>query len=174
FNLYAVDAKSGEVLKWTPRNTLPVSFPNKPESYLSGKPDLPAAAARDLRVDTHLWLLHADTVTRVNFGTPLGQGDYSLDRPPDGEVRPSLDYRLLDGATIGQQDYLYVWDAANARIIAFGYADGSYVKQWQARTDGADAHLLDEVIGLEVVSTPDGPPAAYLLTPERVVRVVLE
>jgi hypothetical protein len=174
FNLYAVDGKSGEVLKWTPRNRLPVSFPSKPESYLSDKPDLPAAAARDLRVDTHLWLLHADTVTRVNFGTPLGQGDYSLDRPPDAELRPSLDYRLLDGATIGQQDYLYVWDAANARIIAFGYADGSFVKQWQAGSDGANAHLLDDVIGLEVVSTADGPPAAYLLTPDHVVRVVLE
>lgn len=174
FNLYAVDGKSGDVLKWTPRNTLPVSFPSKAESYLSDAPDLPAAAARDMRVDTYLWLLHRDTVTRVNFGTPLSQADYSLDRPPDAELRPTLDYRLLDGATIGQQDYLYVWDAANARIIAFGYADGSFVKQWQAATDAASAHLLDEVTGLEVVSTPDGPPVAYLLTPDRVVRVVLE
>jgi sugar lactone lactonase YvrE len=174
FNLYAVNAKGGVVLKWTPRNTLPVSFPTKPESYLSSAPDLSVASATDLRVDTHLWLLHSDTVTRVNFGTPLAQSDYSLDRPPDGELRPRLDYRLLDGATVGQQDYLYVWDAANARIVAFGYADGSFVRQWQAPSSGPNAHLLDRVIGLEVASTPDGPPAAYLLTPTGVVRVVLE
>jgi hypothetical protein len=174
FNLYAVNAKDGSVLKWTPRNTLPVTFPAKPERYLSSAPDLPVASASDLRVDTHLWLLHADTVTRVNFGTPLAQSDYSLDRPPDGELRPHLDYRLLDGATVGQQDYLYVWDAANARIVAFGYADGGFVRQWQAPSNGVNAHLLDRVIGLEVASTPDGPPAAYLLTPTAVVRVVLE
>ena len=34
--------------------------------------------------------------------------------------------------------------------------------------------LLDEVLGIEVLSVADGPPAAYLLTPDRVVRVVLE
>ena len=34
---------------------------------------------RDLFVDGNLWLLHANTVTRVNFGTPLPQPDDSLD-----------------------------------------------------------------------------------------------
>ncbi len=174
FNLYLVDAKSGQVVKWGPLDTLPVVFPHKPTNYLSARPDLPAADARDVMVDTHLWLLHPKTVTRVNFGTPLSQADYSLDLPPDGEVRPSLDYRLLDGATVGDRDYLYVYDAANARIIGFGYADGGFVRQWMAPTSGANAGLLDHVIGFDVVSAADGPPAAYLLTPDRVVRVVLE
>jgi len=139
FNLYLVDGKSGAVLKWSPLNTLPVVFPGAPENYLSAKPDLPANQARDLRVDTHLWLLQAKTVTRVNFGTPLGQADYALDPPPDAEVRPKLDYRLLDGATVGDRDYLYVYDAANARILAFGYADGAFVRQWLAPRSGAQA-----------------------------------
>ncbi len=174
FNLYAVDATSGDVLKWAPQNTLPVTFRGKPQPYLSDKPDLPAAKARDLRVDANLWLLQARTVTRVNFGTPLAQADYSLDAPPDAEVRPDLDYRLLDGATVGDLDYLYVYDAANARIIAFGYADGAFVRQWMAPRVGRESALLDDVIGFEVTSAPDGPPAAFLLTPDRVVRVVLE
>ncbi len=174
FNLYAVDAKSGQVLKWSPQSTLPVTFPSSPQPFLSDKPDLPAAKARDLRVDVNLWLLQQDTVTRVNFGSPLAQEDYSLDPPPDGEVRPTLDYRLLDSATVGDVDYLYVYDAANARIIAFGYADGAFVRQWMAPRHGADEHLLDDVIGLEVTSAADGPPAAFLVTPDRVVRVVLE
>ena len=174
FNLYAVDGKSGEVLKWTPQNTLPVTFHGDPKPYLSGKPDLPATGARDLRVDANLWLLQQRTVTRVNFGTPLAQADYSLDPPPDGDVRPDLDYRLLDGATVGDLDYLYVYDAANARIIAFGYADGAFVRQWMAARGGPESKLLDDVIGFEVTSAADGPPAAFLLTPDRVVRVVLE
>lgn len=174
FNLYLVDGKSGGVLKWSPLNTLPVAFPSAPENYLSARPDLPANQARDLRVDTHLWLLQARTVTRVNFGTPLGQADYALDPPPDAEVRPSLDYRLLDGATVGDRDYLYVYDAANARILSFGYADGAFVRQWLAPRSGPQAGLLDHVIGLAVTSVADGPPAAFLVTPDRVVRVVLE
>ncbi len=174
FNLYLVDAKSGEVLKWTPQNTLPVTFHGDPQPYLSDKPDLPPTDARDLRVDANLWLLQARTVTRVNFGTPLAQADYSLDAPPDAEVRPQLDYRLLDGATVGDLDYLYVYDAANARIMAFGYADGAFVRQWMAPRNGPEAGLLDDVIGFEVKSAVDGPPAAFLLTPDRVVRVVLE
>ena len=36
--------------------------------------------------------------------------------PPDADVRPGLDYRLLDGATVGDRELLYVYDAANARI----------------------------------------------------------
>jgi hypothetical protein len=174
FNLYALEPKDGGILKWTPRNTLPVTFPAKPEDYLAEAPDLPVQDARDMYVDAHLWLLHASTVTRINFGTPLTQADSSLDPPPDAVIRPALDYRLLDGATVGQQDYLYVWDAANARIIGFGYADGSFARQWLAPRNGADASLLDQVVGLEVLSTPDGPPVAYLLTPNRLVRVVLE
>lgn len=174
FNLYLVDGKSGEVLKWTPQNTLPVTFHGGPQPYLSDKPDLPATDARDMRVDANLWLLQAKTVTRVNFGTPLAQADYSLDAPPDAEVRPQLDYRLLDGATVGDLDYLYVYDAANARIMAFGYADGAFVRQWMAPRNGPESALLDDVIGFEVTSAADGPPAAFLLTPDRVVRVVLE
>jgi hypothetical protein len=39
---------------------------------------------------------------------------------------------------------------------------------------GEAAGLLDQVIGLDVQSVADGPPAAFLLLPDRVVRVVLE
>ena len=125
-------------------------------------------------MDVNLWLLHADTVTRVDFGTPRDQADYSLDPPPDADVRPDLDYRLLDGATVGDREYLYVYDAANARILAFQRADGAFVRQWMAPESGPTAGVLDEVRGLRVPSVADGPPAAYLLTAEGVVRIVLE
>jgi len=125
-------------------------------------------------VDVNLWLLQRDTVTRVNFGAPLPQEDYSLDPPPDGEVRKPVDYRLIDGATVGDRDLFYVYDAANARIIAYQRADGAFVRQWLAPRTGPDAGLLDKVLALSVASVADGPPVAYLLTPTRIVRVVLE
>lgn len=174
FTLYAVDGRTGQVWKWTPPAVIPVTFPDPPEEFLTEPADLDPAAARDLRADANLWLLQGGTVTRVNFGTPVPQDDFSLDPPPDAPVRDRLDYQLLDGAVVGERDQFFVYDAANARIIAFQRADGAFVRQWLAPRRGDAAGLLDEVIGMEVLSSPDGPPAAFLLTADRVVRVVLE
>jgi len=174
FNLYLVDLGRRDVIKWGPGDVIPVRYPDPPEPHLVEPPDLSVTRARDLFVDANLWLLQARTVTRVNFGTPLAQEDYSLDAPPDATLRPELDYRLLDGATIGDRETFYVYDAANARILAYQHADGSFLRQWLAPRSGPGAGLLDEVLALSVASVADGPPVAYLLTPTRIVRVVLE
>jgi hypothetical protein len=174
FNLYLVDPAREDVIKWGPGDVIPVRYPDPPEPYLVEPPDLPVSAARDIFVDANLWLLQAHTVTRVNFGTPLAQEDYSLDLPPDATLRPELDYRLLDGATIGDRETFYVYDAANDRILAYQHADGSFLRQWLAPRSGPGAGLLHGVRALSVASVADGPPVAYLLTPTRIVRVVLE
>jgi len=174
FNLYLVDAATGDVLKWTPGDVIPIRYPDPPEPYLLAPPDLPVAGARDMFADANLWLLQPRTVTRVNFGTPLAQEDYSLDPPPDATLRPDLDYTLLDGATIGDRETFYVYDAANARILSYQRADGSFLRQWLAPNSGPNAALLDGVRAFSVASVADGPPVAYLLTPSRIVRVVLE
>jgi hypothetical protein len=170
FNLYIVDAATGIIHRWSPPAVIPVTYPDAAEPFLTEAPDLDPRLARDLRVDVNAWLLHADTVTRIDFGSPRDQADYSLDRPPDADVRPDLDYRLLDGATVGDRDFLYVYDAANDRIICFQRADGAFVRQWLAGPRGS----LDGVRGLSVTSVSDGPPVAYLLTGDRVHRLVLE
>jgi hypothetical protein len=172
FNLYLVDGESGVIQRWTPPAVIPVTYPDPPEPFLTEEPDLDPREARDLRVDVNAWLLHADTVTRVDFGSPRSQADYSLDPPPDADVRPGLDYRLIDGATVGDRDYLYVFDDANDRILAFQRADGAFVRQWLAPSDSHGA--LADVRGLHVASVSDGPPVAYLLTPTGVLRLVLE
>jgi len=162
------------VLKWTPGDIIPVRYPDPAEPFLVEAPDLPPAAARDLFVDANLWLLQSRTVTRVNFGTPVLQEDYALDPPPDATVRPRLDYRLIDGATVGERELFFVYDAANARILSFQRADGAFVRQWLAPRAGPGALLLADVLALSVASVADGPPVAFLLTPGQVVRVVLE
>lgn len=170
FNLYLVDGATGAIHRWSPPAVIPVTYPDPAEPFLTEEPDLDPREARDLRVDVNAWLLHADTVTRIDFGSPRDQVDYSLDRPPDADLRPDLDYRLLDGATVGDRDFLYVYDAANDRIVAFQRADGAYVRQWIATTEGG----LAGVRGLSVTSVSDGPPVAYLLTADGVLRLVLE
>lgn len=174
FNLYLVDDGSGQVLRWSPPPVIPVTYPNPAEPFLADAPDRDPRRARDLRVDVNAWLLHADTVTRVDFGSPRSQDEYSLDQPPDGTVRPDLDYRLLDGATVGDRELLYIYDAAHRRLIAFNRADGAFVRQWMAPARGPAAGTLDDVRALSVASVADGPPAAYLLTRDGVLRLVLE
>jgi hypothetical protein len=174
FNLYLVDGASGVVDKWSPPAVIPVTFPSAPQPFLTAEPDIPPQRARDLLVDANLWLLQSSTVTRVNFGTPLPQTDFSLDAPPDGQVRAALDYRLFDAATIGDRELFFVYDAANARIIGFQRADGAFVGQWMAPRRGDQRGLLDQVVGLRVASVADGPAVAFIATPDRVVRIVLE
>ncbi len=121
------------------------------------------------------WLLHADTVTRVDFGSPRDQADYRLDPPPDADLRPGLDYRLLDGATVGDREFLYVYDAEHDRLLAFQRADGAFVRQWLGATTGQPGGgVLTDVRALSVTSVADGPPVAYLLTADGVLRLVLE
>jgi hypothetical protein len=171
FNLYAVDGASGEMWRWSPPAVIPVTYPDPAEPFLTERSDLDPREARDLRVDVNAWLLHADTVTRVDFGSPRPQSDYSLDPPPDAALRPRLDYRILDGATVGDREFLYVYDAANARLIAFQRADGAFVRQWMAAEGG---EWLDDLRAISVTSVAGGPPIAYLLTPDGVLRLVLE
>jgi hypothetical protein len=174
FNLYLADPGDGKVKKWSPPAIVPITYPTAPDSFLLAKPDLSVASTTDLQADANLWLLHAGTVTRVNFGRPLAQADFSFDPPPDREVRPTLDYRILREATLGDRELFYVWDRANARIIAFQRADGAFVKQWLAPRAGTNAKILVGVVGMQVLSAADGPPAAYLLVDGRILRVVLE
>jgi hypothetical protein len=174
FNLYVVDPETGGINRWSPPAVIPVTYPDPPEAFLTAAPDLDPRDARDFRVDVNAWLLHADTVTRVDFGSPRDQADYSLDPPPDAELRPGLDYRLLDGATVGDREFLYVYDAAHDRVIGFQRADGAFVRQWMAASTTADASPLSDVRALTVTSVADGPPVAYLLTADGVLRLVLE
>ena len=174
FNLYIVDPETGGINRWSPPAVIPVTYPDAPEPFLTAAPDLDPRDARDLRVDVNAWLLHADTVTRVDFGSPRDQADYSLDPPPDADLRPGLDYRLLDGATVGDREFLYVYDAAHDRLIAFQRADGAFVRQWMAGSTAADGGSLSDVRALTVTSVADGPPVAYLLTADGVLRLVLE
>ena len=173
FNLYVVNPETGGIDRWSPPAVIPVTYPNPAEPFLTDAPDLDPRDARDFRVDVNAWLLHASTVTRVDFGTPADQADYSLDRPPDADVRPTLDYRLLDAATVGERELLYVYDGANQRLIAFQRADGAYVRQWMT-PEASGTGFLDDVRALAVASVTDGPPVAYLLTADGVVRLVLE
>jgi hypothetical protein len=174
FTFYAVRPETGAIDRWSPPAVIPVTYPDPPQPYLADTPDLDPAQARDIRIDVNAWLLHADTVTRVDFGSPRDQADYSLDPPPDSAVRPGLDYRLLDGATVGDREFLFVYDAAHRRLLAFQRADGAFVRQWLAPSGGSDSGVLDGVRGLSVTSVADGPAVAYLLTPDGVLRLVLE
>ena len=171
FALYAADGASGQLVRWVPPPVIPVTFPTAAEAYLTAAPDLDVRAARDLRVDASGWLLHAHTVTRVDFGTPLSQADYALERPP-GAGTP--DYRILDAAAVRGTELLFVYDAGSPRIVAFDRAYGGFVSQWRpVAGSAAEAALLD-ARGLVVLADTSGGVSAFVLTRDRVVRLALD
>ena len=67
-----------------------------------------------------------------------------------------------------------MYDAAHDRLIAFQRADGAFVRQWMAGSAAVDGGSLSDVRALTVTSVADGPPVAYLLTADGVLRLVLE
>src|SRR4026207_1277279 len=101
------------VIKWGPGDVIPVRYPDPPEPYLVEAPDLPVQGARDIFVDANLWLPPGKSGAPGTSGTPPAREASSPDPPPDATLRPDLDYRLLDGATIGDRETFYVYDAAN-------------------------------------------------------------
>ena len=147
FNLYVVDARAAVILRWSPPAVIPVNYPDPPEPFLTEEPDLrPATRARPARRRQRLAppRRHGHA-RRLRVAARAGR---LLARPAARRRRPPrLDYRLLDGATVGDREFLYVYDAANARIIAFQRADGAFVRQWLAPSSGPLGDLLDDVAG---------------------------
>lgn len=174
FALYLVDRATGEVTRSVPPPVLPVSFPDPGQPYLAAAPDLDPGNARDLRVDVNAWLLHASTVTRVDFGTPRTQAEYALERPPGTGSPDPADYRILEAATRGGRELLYVYDAAAPRIVAFDRADGRFVRQWRPARDAAAEDVLDDVRGLAVTTDAEGTQLAFVLTEDGLVRLALD
>jgi len=102
-------------------------------------------AARDILVDSSVYVLTADGVERYSDGRL--DPDFELATTPGAEP----DYRFL-GATGSDADgQLWLFDAANGSFASFDKADGSYLDSWVP-----DTGLLDEVRGMYVIGGADG------------------
>jgi hypothetical protein len=75
-----------------------------------------------------VYLADAGVVERFVGGSA---GGWSLAAPGDDVLRPTRDYTLIDSPDPRRQGTLYVFDAANARVLAFDKLSGAYLAQYR-------------------------------------------
>ena len=175
FNLYAVNPETGGIDRWSPPAVIPVTYPDPPEPFLTGEPDLDPRQARDLRVDVNAWLLHADDRHSHRLRVAGGPGRLL--------ARPATRRGGSTSARLPAARRCHGRRSRAALCLRRGRARGSSPSSaptvpssgsgWRPRT-APSAGSLDDVRALSVASVADGPPAAYLLTADGVVRLVLE
>ena len=79
-------------------------------------------------IDGEVYLADAGVVERFVGGS---SGGWSLAAPGDDVLRPTVDYTLIDSPDPRRQGTLYVFDAANARVLAFDKLTGAYLAQYR-------------------------------------------
>ena len=144
YRLYVPYPPSGQILRYDP--TADGGGFSAPNPYFVSEGE-DAASFRQLLVDGDVYAVTADNVLRYFNGRRSGA--FELADPPDaGDLRPGHDYRLMAATGTRGVGELFVWDAANARILAFDKTDGTFVEQYVA-TPGAPP--LSDLTGMYVI-----------------------
>jgi hypothetical protein len=171
YRLYVVEPSRDQIVRYLQ------SFDGteflEPDDYLAS-PTSDVAGYRDLYVDFDVYALLPETVRRYTYGNQ--DSGFVLGTPPTGPTGQAPDYRLIDGSgtssTLGR---LYLYDAANARIVGFSKVDGRYLGTWVAR--GGE---MDDIRGMFVIEGGTNEKVAQRrddtivwVTPEGVYRAVL-
>jgi hypothetical protein len=154
YRLYVPHAESAQILRYEPVGDGSGFSP--PTAYFVGE-DEPVADFHDIHVDGDIYALTSDGLLKYFNQRRVS---FELATPPDaGDLRPGHDYRRL--ATTGERGSgrLFVWDAAQSRVLAFNKADGEYVEQWLA-AEGAPA--FSDVRGMYVLDRGETEPPLLL------------
>ncbi len=169
YRLYIPYPPSGQILRYDP--TAEAGGFSAPNPYFVSEGE-DVASFRQLLVDGDVYAVTADNVLRYFNGRRSGA--FELADPPDaGNLRPGHDYRLIGATGTRGVGDLFVWDAANARIVAFDKTDGTYVEQFVA---GPGAAPLSDLTGMYVIDRgvdPATPPILVYSRADGLYQVVL-
>jgi hypothetical protein len=102
------------------------SYPAAATGYLAAPQDL--SKVTSMYIDGEVYLADADVVERFVGGST---GGWALASPGDDVLRPNRNYTLIDSPDPRRQGTLYVYDAANGRVLAFDKLTGAYQAQYR-------------------------------------------
>ena len=125
YNLYVLEPSQQQVLRYTMLAD-GSSFPAAATGYLATPQDI--SKVTSMYIDGEVYLADAGVVERFVGGS---SGGWSLAAPGDDVLRPTRDYTLIDSPDPRRQGTLYVFDAANARVLAFDKLTGAYLAQYR-------------------------------------------
>ena len=144
YRLYVPYPPSGQILRYD--MTADGSGFSAPNPYFVSEGEN-VAAFHQLHVDGDVYAVTGEQVLRYFNGRRSGA--FELADPPDAEdLREGHDYRLIAATGTRGVGNVYVWDATNARVVAFDKTDGAFVEQYVA-ADGAAP--LSDLTGMYVI-----------------------
>ncbi|MGI8929447.1 MAG: hypothetical protein ACR2H0_08310 [Candidatus Limnocylindrales bacterium] len=167
YRLYVPYPPSGQILRYDP--TADGGGFSAPNPYFVSEGE-DVALFRQLLVDGDVYAVTADNVLRYFNGRRSGA--FELADPPDaGDLRPGHDYRLMAATGTRGVGELFIWDAANARILAFDKIDGTFVGQYVAAPGAAP---LSDLTGMYVIDRGvETPPILVYTRADGLYQVVL-
>ncbi len=168
YRLYVPFPPSGQILRYDP--TADGGGFSAPNPYFVSEGEN-VAAFHQLLVDGDVYAVTSEQVLRYFNGRRSGA--FELAEPPDADdLRPDHDYRLIAATGTRGVGELFVWDAANARILAFDKTDGTYIEQFVA-ANGAPP--LSDLTGMYVIEpgSVSLPPTLIYTRPDGVYKLTL-
>ena len=166
YNLYVVDPSERQILRYSPAAD-GSGFPAAASGYLATAQSV--AGTTGLYIDGDVFLVADGVVQRFVAGR---SGDWKAGDPGDEILRPTPRYRLVASASAAREGLLYLWDSANARVIALDKASGEFREQY--RLAGGDPGWAD-VRGIAVVPGAGGDPATlWWIERDRLMTALLQ
>ena len=125
YNLYVLEPSQQQVLRYTMLAD-GSSYPAAATGYLAAPQDI--SGVTSMYIDGEVYLADGGLVERFVGGS---SGGWSLASPGDEALRPNHRYTLIDSPDPRRQGTLYVYDAANGRVLAFDKLTGAYQAQYR-------------------------------------------
>ena len=125
YNLYVMDPSEQQILRYTMLAD-GSSYPAAATGYLTTPQDVTKVTS--MYIDGEVYLADGGLVERFVGGR---SGDWALAPPGDDALRPIRRYTLVDSPDPRREGTLYVFDAANARVLAFDKLTGAYLAQYR-------------------------------------------
>ena len=125
YNLYVLDPSEQQILRYTMLAD-GSSYPAVATRYLTTPQDITHVTS--MYIDGEVYLADGGLVERFVGGRT---GDWALAAPGDDTLRPTRRYTLIDSPDPRREGTLYVYDAANGRVMAFDKLTGAYQAQYR-------------------------------------------
>ena len=166
YNLYVLDPSEQQILRYTMLAD-GSSYPAMATRYLTTPQDVTKVTS--MYIDGEVYLADAGLVERFVGGRT---GDWALAAPGDDVLRPTRHYAFIDSPDPRREGTLYVYDAANGRIMAFDKLTGAYQAQYRPAT-GSPAWDLMRAFYV-VPRSPGQAPAIFWIDGNTLGTAVLE
>jgi hypothetical protein len=125
YNLYVLAPSEQQILRYTMLAD-GSSYPAAATGYLSTPQDV--SKVTSMYIDGEVYLADGGLIERFVSGR---SGNWALASPGDDALRPTRRYTLIDSPDPRRVGTLYVFDAANARVLAFDKLTGAYLAQYR-------------------------------------------